>query len=341
MQELGCAMEMSLRPEVRAAMTAIAEIAEEYAPTDVAGSRRFYRAMAPLAGEPEPVHHVEDRVIPGQGGPLRLRLYRPAPGVLPATLFFHGGWFFMGDLDSHDTPLRALANAAGCVVVAVDYRLAPENPCPAAPDDCSAAAEWLVRHADELHVDPDAIGVCGDSAGGALAAVVARRARDAGLPRLCHQILVYPAMDPTLDTPSWRQLTDAPVVSRDRARQAWSYYLPQGLPPVAADGAPGAADELAALPPTLVITAEYDPLRDEGEAYAEALREAGVSVVVSRYPGMIHGFFQMAGVIGSGRTAIEQVASSVRESCSLTALGEGAIRQAGQPFLEQGDRLST
>lgn len=306
-------MEMTLKPDVRAALEAIAELAQRHAPSDIAGSREFYRAMASLAGEPEPVHSVVDHTIAGPGGPLRVRLYRPASGVLPAAVFIHGGWFFMGDLDTHDTPLRALANTAGCVVAAVDYRLAPEHPCPAAPDDCSAVLRWLLAHAAELDVDPHAIAVCGDSAGGALAAVVARRARDAGSPPLCQQVLVYPVIEPDLRTPSWRELTDAPIVSRERAEQAWSFYTPDGLA-LGADAVPGAAEDLTGVAPALVITAEYDPLRDEGEAYGQALRDAGVPVAVHRYPGMIHGFFQMAGVIGAGREAIEHVGATLREA---------------------------
>lgn len=311
--------ELVFRPDVRAALGAVAELAERNPASDVPTSRDFYRAMAVLAGEPEPVHRVEDRTIDGPGGPLPIRLYRPAPGVLPAALFIHGGWFFMGDLDTHDTPLRALANAAGCVVVAVDYRLAPEYPCPAAPDDCTAVADWLTAHAGELGIDPGALAVCGDSAGGALAAVLARRARDTGGPRFRRQVLLYPVIDPGLDTASWQELTDAPIVSRDRAELAWSFYTPDGA--AGADAAPSAATDLTGLPPALVITAEFDPLRDEGEAYGEALRQAGVPVTVRRYPGMIHGFFQMAGKIADGATAIREVADVLRESFGTVRRG--------------------
>lgn len=303
---------LEFRPDVRAALDAIAELAERNPASDVPSSRDFYRAMAVLAGDPELVHHVEDRIIDGPGGALRLRLYRPGPGVLPAALFIHGGWFFMGDLDTHDAPLRAVANAAGCVVVAVDYRLAPEHPFPAAADDCSAAAGWLAAHAGELGIDRDQLAVCGDSAGGTLAAVLARRARDTGGPTFCRQVLVYPVIDPALDTASWKELTEAPIISRERAELAWSFYTPDGA--AGPDAAPSAAADHTDLPPTLVITAEYDPLRDEGEEYGEALRAAGVPVTVCRYPGMIHGFFQMAGMIEDGVAAIRQIAAVLRES---------------------------
>lgn len=268
--------------------------------------------MASLGGVPAALHSVAERTIAGPGGRLSLRLYRPRDAICPAVLFLHGGWFFMGDLDTHDTMVRSLARAAGCVVVAVDYRLAPEHPCPAAVLDCLAALEWMDSHAGALGIDADRLAICGDSAGGALAAVVARRARDAGGPRLRMQVLVYPVISPNLDTPSWHSMTEAPVVSRARAESAWSMYAPSASACAVADAAPGAAADLTGLPPALVITAEHDPLRDEGETYAGSMAADGVAVTVHRYPGMIHGFAQMAGLIPAATGVIDEIAAALR-----------------------------
>jgi acetyl esterase len=303
---------LAFGPGVDAALEQINAIAARIPPVDVEGSRRFYRAIAPLGGSPPELHQIRDLTVRGPGGDLALRVYRPAPGRLPVALLLHGGWFFLGDLETHDILARALARAAGCVVVAVDYRRAPEHPCPAAPNDCLAAARWIVAHAEDLGVDGGALAVVGDSAGGALAAVTTRRARDAGDPWFCQQVLLYPVISAEQDSASWRELVAAPLVNVDRARFAWSMYLPSGSTVAPADAAPGACADLSDLPPTLIITAEFDPLRDEGEAYGAALRAAGVPAVVHRYPGMIHGFAGLAGTIPAGREAIAEVARALR-----------------------------
>lgn len=297
---------------VVAALEAIDRLAARLDRSQLTGSREMYRAMVSLSGAPPVLHSVVNRTINGPGGQLTVRLYRPKDGICPAVLFLHGGWFIMGGLDTHDAMARSLALATGYMVVAVDYRLAPEHPCPAAVTDCSAALEWLAANADALGIDAGRLAVCGDSAGGALAAVVARRARDAGGPHLRMQILIYPVINPTLDTPSWHSLTDAPIVSRARAELAWSMYLPPGSAVEAADAAPSAAVDLTGLPPALVITAEHDPLRDEGEAYATSLADDGVAVCIHRYPGMIHGFAQMNGLIPAAADVFEEIANALR-----------------------------
>jgi acetyl esterase len=272
----------------------------------------FARSRNRLAGPLPELHEVRNATITRRLGGIGLRIYRPAPGRLPVVLFIHGGWFYYGDLESHDTFCRSLAEAAGCVVVAMHYRRGPEHPCPAAPDDCFTVAQWIAEHADDLDIDLSAFALVGDSAGGALATITARQARDAGGPTICHQVLLYPVISRTQDSASWRELAGAPIVSAEQARQAWAWYVPPGCEAAPADIAPEACEDLSGLPPGLVITAEYDPLRDEGEAYAASLQEAGVPTVVHRYPGMVHGFAGLAGLIPAGREAIEEVAASLR-----------------------------
>ncbi|HUR75934.1 MAG TPA: alpha/beta hydrolase [Sporichthya sp.] len=299
---------------VPAALAELASIAAEFPPMDIAGSRMGHRVMARLAGPVPELYEVRNVTIPlrRHGGGLGLRVHRPAPGRLPVALFLHGGWFFAGDLESHDTFARLLADAAECVVVAVHYRRPPEWPCPDAPDDCLLAARWVVEHADELGIDARALAIVGDGAGGTLAAVTARRARDAGGPEFCLQVLLCPLISTGQDSASWRELAGAPIVHPELVRWAWSMYTPPGCEAAPEDIAPGACEDLAGLPPALVLTAEFDPLRAEGEAYAEALQRAGVPVVLHRYPGMIHGFVGLAGVIEAGRDAIEEIAGTLR-----------------------------
>ncbi|MGW2402445.1 alpha/beta hydrolase [Kitasatospora sp. NPDC001664] len=267
------------------------------------------------AGNPEPVHAVEEFTVPGPGGPLTLRVYRPgdAPG-LPALLYLFGGGWTLGSLDTGDAICRRLTNAVGCVTVAVGYRLAPEHPFPAAVHDVAAAARWTAAHAAELGIDPTRLAVAGDSAGGNLAAALTLLARTEGGPALRHQLLVYPNTQHGADTPSVREHDDPLLFNRRSVAWYWGHYLADqadGDDPLAS---PLRADDLSGLPSATVITAEYDPLRDEGEAYAEALRAAGVEVELRRYDGMPHGFFAMAGALDDGRAAQEHAAARLREA---------------------------
>jgi acetyl esterase len=270
---------------------------------------QMFRAQG---GTPEPVHQVEDRRIPGPAGEIPVRIYKPAAsGPLPVLVFFHGGGFVIGDLDSHDAACRALTNQAGCITAAIDYRLAPEHKYPAAVDDCYAAAKWVSDHAHELGGDPARLAVGGDSAGGNLSAVVSLMARDRGGPKIAFQLLVYPATDMACNTYSHKTFTDYFLTDR-----SIRYFLGHYLRGEADRKDPAASPALAAshkgLPPALIITAEFDPLRDEGEAYGEILRKAGVPVTVTRYDGMIHGFFTMGLVLRQGREAISQAAGALR-----------------------------
>ena len=276
------------------------------------------------SGTPEPVADVSERTIPGPEGPLPIRLYRPAgtgtaAARLPVLVYFFGGGWTLGSLDTSDAICRALANAAGCLTVAVGYRLAPEHKFPSAVLDCFAAVRWIADHAEQLGADPARIAVGGDSAGGNLSAAVTLLARDADGPALAAQLLVYPNTDQLADTASRRENTD-PLLFNDKSVQwYWDNYLadPQdGAHPLAS---PLRAADHSGLPPALVITAEYDPLRDEGEAYAARLRDSGVPVQLTRYDGVPHGFFAMAGSLDAGRRAVAQAAAYLR-----TALAPGA-----------------
>ncbi|MGH9032807.1 MAG: alpha/beta hydrolase, partial [Acidimicrobiia bacterium] len=254
------------------------------------------RANRELLGgleEPVPVADVEDRVVPGPGGDLPVRIYTPdGDSPRPLIVYFHGGGFVFCSLDTHDNTCRRLANATGAVVVSVDYRLAPEHCFPAPLDDCYAATVWAHEHAGELGADADRLVVAGDSAGGNLAAATALMARDGGGPPIRFQLLVYPVIDAACDAASYVENAEGYFLEAEAMRWFWRQYLGpdgNGNDPLAT---PLGAD-LAALPPALVVTAEFDPLRDEGEAYGAALADAGVSVTVRRYDGMIHGFWSM------------------------------------------------
>ncbi|MCG3171841.1 MAG: Carboxylesterase NlhH [Pseudomonadales bacterium] len=272
-------------------------------------------SLAPPPANPTPVARVEDRRLPGPAGEIPVRIYTPGgTGPLPLLMFFHGGGFVLCSLETHDELCRGLCRDSGALVVSVDYRLAPEAKYPAAADDCYAATLWCARNAQALGADPRRIAVAGDSAGGNLAAVTALRARDLGAPALCHQLLIYPVIHCDFDTPSYRENAQGYFLTAEAMRWFWSHYLAhpgQASEPYAC---PSHASDLAGLPPATVITAGYDPLRDEAEDYAARLRAAGVSVRLQRYAGMIHGFVSMADVFDDGRAARELIAEQLRDA---------------------------
>lgn len=255
----------------------------------------------------EPVASVADLRIPGPAGPMRARIYRGldlADNTPPVLVYFFGGGWSLGTLDTGDGVCRALANAARCVTVAVEYRLAPEHKFPAAVEDCYAGVAWAVAHARELGADPARVAVGGDSSGGNLAAAVALLARDRGGPGLIHQLLVYPNTDYRADTASMRECDDPYFFNPASVRWYWDMYLPEpeaGENPLAS---PLRAADLTGMPPATVITAAFDPLRDEAELYADKLRRAGVPVEVIRYDGVMHGFFTMLGTLDTARLAV-------------------------------------
>lgn len=268
--------------------------------------------VAPIKALGPAVPDTHERDIDGPGGPLRLRIYRPAgDGPFPIVVFTHGGGWVLCSLDSHDNVCRELCVGAGAIVVSVDYRLAPEHRFPAAVDDSMAALHWVGAHAAELGGDPARIAVAGDSAGGNLAAVMALRARDERGPRLVGQLLVYPVTDYPSDAMPSYAANDAYGLSRAAMEHYWMQYLGDA-PADAPYAAPLRATDLAGLPPALVITAEYDVLRDEGEAYGGKLQAAGVPVEVIRYDGVNHGFFSMAGLIEGGTQAMSDACAWLR-----------------------------
>jgi acetyl esterase len=278
----------------------------------VATARTMMESFNGLLGEPEAVARAVDRTVPGPAGDIPVRIYTPAgQAPFPLLVYFHGGGWVLGGLETHDRICRSLANGAGSVVVSVDYRLAPEHKFPAAAEDCYAATAWAAGNAASLGADPARVAIGGDSAGGNLTAVVAIMARDRGGPRLRHQLLVYPVTDATFDTPSYRENATGYFLETDGMRWFWNHYLTGDADRTNPLASPLRGD-LRGLPPALVITAEYDPLRDEGEAYAARLREADVPVTLTRYHGMIHGFFGMGALLDQGKAAIREAAAALR-----------------------------
>jgi acetyl esterase len=280
-------------------------------PQDVRATRD--QASKLRAGDATPLPRVEDLTIPGPNGDIPVRLYAASSAPhQPAVVYFHGGGFVYGNRDTHDNLCRALAHEAACTVLSVDYSLSPEARFPAAVQDSLAATRSIAANASSLHLDPTRIAVAGDSAGGNLAAVVALHARASG-PKLAGQILFYPVADfSSFDTESY--LTFAEGYGLTRAAMQWFRDLYLASPDQARhpDASPLLAPDLAHLPPTLILTAEFDPLRDEGEAYARRLEQAGVAVTHTRYPGMIHAFIAMRGVLDDGNRAIRQAAAFLR-----------------------------
>ena len=272
------------------------------------------RETTELSGPGEPVGEVRELELPGAGGPLSVRLYRPlgpADGLLPLVAYLHGGGWALGSLDGFDPLCRALANASGALVAAVDYRLAPEHPFPAGLEDAYAAVRWLADDACELGADPARLAIAGDSAGGNLATVAARRLRDEGDSPLRFQALVYPVCDCALDTSSYRENGSGFGLTRDGMDRYWDLYLAgaDGRDP---DASPLRAEDLTGLPPAFVLTVHHDVLRDEGEAYARALDAAGVTVTLSRYDTAVHGFFRWLAKTELARRAVAEVGAALR-----------------------------
>lgn len=265
-------------------------------------------AQTAAMGRPQPVAKVEDLRISGPECDLPVRVYTPLADEPFATLvYFHGGGWVIGSIETHDGLCRAIADAAGAIVVSVDYRLAPEHPFPAATEDAYAATRWVAENAARLGAGDGRVAVGGDSAGGNLATVVCLMARDRGGPAITWQLLLYPITDYKLDTPSYRDYAEGHLLTRDAMAWFWRHYLSGGADREHPYISPLRASSLAGLPPALVITAECDPLRDEGDAYARRLAESGVPVTSTCYPGMVHGFVRRSRLLDQGGEALDQI----------------------------------
>jgi acetyl esterase len=277
-------------------------------------ARAQYEARIALMAPAAEVASIRELTIDGSGGPLKIRIYRPhGVGPFPLLVFFHGSGFVLCSLDTHDGMCRNLCAGGGCVVASVDYRLAPEHKFPAGPDDCVSATRWAAAHAGELGANPGRIAVGGDSAGGTMAAVTALRVRDEGGPALCAQLLLYPVTDyHRPGTLSYEENAEGYGLTRDTMKWFWAHYLTDASEAANPYASPLRASDLSRLPPALVITAEYDPLRDEGELYAEKLKAAGVPTAISRYDGVNHGFMFWVGIVEKAGTAMSEACAWLR-----------------------------
>lgn len=306
---------MPLDPAVQALLTQMENPdAPKLSELDPAVARAGFAAMAALQGEPEAVASVEDRKVPGPAGDIPVRIYKSSSGPnLPAVVYFHGGGWVIMDVETHDSLCRALANAAKCAVVSVDYRLAPEAKYPAASEDCFAATRWVAENAEVLGLDVSRIAVAGDSAGGHLTAVITQMARDQGGPDLVYQVMHCPVTEYGYDTPSYAVNGDGYMLTRESMGWFWNHYLPTPEHGAETYASP-LRGHLSGLPPALVQTAEFDPLRDEGKAYADKLKAAGVAVTYSQYPGLIHDSFLFMGVVPGGRKNVDEAAEHLRRA---------------------------
>ena len=308
---------MPLDPQARAVLDAMAALGTPPMGTVPAPQAREAFAARPMPPG-SPVARVEDRTIPGPAGDIPVRLYYPSEQTpLPVLVWYHGGGWVLGTLDQSDHVCRELANTAGCIVASVDYRLAPEHKFPACADDCEAAYYWALDNAASFGGDPRRVAVGGDSAGGNLAAVVSLRAKEAARVLPTFQVLVYPVTDSDFTRSSYAENGDAYLLTEVAMRWFWDQYVNSPSELVHPHAAVLRANDLSGLPSALVITAEFDPLRDEGEAFGERLRQASVPVTVTRYDGMIHGFFGNFVAIDRGRDAIQEVADALVNAFAL------------------------
>ena len=282
----------------------------------VAERRGALAHLLSFCGPPEEVGAVAQLTLPGPEGALALRIYEPRgarPGEpLPGLIYFHGGGLVAGSLDTHDPICRSLANASGCRVLSLDYRLAPEHPFPAALEDGCAATAWIAAHAGALGVDPQRLGVCGDSAGATLAAVVCQALSSAPHSPLAFQFLLCPITDFAADSPSRRAFGHGYLVDHETLEHDLKYYLPSHIERADPRVSPLRTLSVAGLPPTAVHTAEFDPLRDEGQAYAEKLTAAGIPTIYRCHPGMIHLFYGMRGLLAYAGVAFELIGADIR-----------------------------
>ncbi|MBI1397273.1 MAG: alpha/beta hydrolase fold domain-containing protein [Betaproteobacteria bacterium] len=311
---------MPLDPQVQTVLAAVkaAGLPELWQLTPDQAREAYRTRIKRLDVKEETIHHWEDRQIPGPDTPITIRVYQPreraAGEKLPVLVWFHGGGFVIGDLDTHDSACRRLAKEGDCLVVAVHYRLAPEAKFPAAVEDSMAAVRWVATHGDEIGADPHRIGVGGDSAGGNLAAVCALIARDEGSPKLSHQLLIYPCTAPEPETRTHKQFAEGYLLTRNTITWFYRQYLRSARDTGDFRFGPLIADDVSNLPPAFVLVAGFDPLRDEGVQYANRLIEAGNDTTLVNMAGMIHGFYVMLGAIDAASEAIRQSGTALRKA---------------------------
>ena len=270
---------------------------------------------SPLVNPELSACQVKDSTIPGSGAPLPIRCYYPqGDPPFPVVVYFHGGGWIMGNLDTHNAICHALANTSGCLVVAVDYRLAPEHKFPAATKDAFTATCWVSHNADHIGADARRMAIMGESAGATLSTVTCMMIRERGGPRLTLQVLVYPVTDCSFLTRSHKKYADGYMLTREMMNWIWDQYLTDKRDAEHPHVSPLRAKSLRNLPPALVLTAEYDPLCDEGKAYAGRLKQDGVKVRYSLYEGMVHGFFRMTDRVDRARQALQEVSSALKEA---------------------------
>lgn len=306
---------MPLHPQIQAMLDKVAHLPPMHTvPVEAIRATDLQRYN--LGVPKDEVASAEDRTIPGPRGDIRIRIYRPDLGEKrPMIVFFHGSGFVICSIDTHDAMCRQICKRSGAVVVSVDYRLAPENKFPAAPDDCFAATQWAAAHAAEFGGDPARLAVCGDSAGGTMAAVTAQRARDEGGPPIAAQILLYPVTDHySVQRPSYTERGTGYGLTREGMMAFWDYYLTRPEDGEHHHASPLRAKNLAGLPKTYLITGEYDLLRDEGEDYGAQLRRAGVAVDTVRYDDMNHGFLNWVGLVDRSTEAMDATCAWIRKS---------------------------
>jgi acetyl esterase len=305
---------MPLHPEYAALLQQLAEVpGPTLTELPTADARAMYRMMRPAVPELS-VGEVTDRTIPGPARAIPLRIYTPrGRGPFPLLVYFHGGGWVIGDLETADAVARQLCRGANCVVVSVDYRLAPEHRYPAAVEDCYAATQWVATHADELNGDAARIAVAGESAGANLAAVVSLLAREQGGPAIALQLLAYPVTDADFDTASYQANAEGYLLTRATMQWFWDQYCPDPASRTEASASPLQAGNLAGVPRALIMTAEYDPLRDEGEAYAAKLDAAGVTVETIRFDGLIHDFLAMSHQLSAAKPGMDKAIAALRD----------------------------
>ena len=306
---------MPLDPQVEKVLKQAEELGlppyQDLSPTE---ARKQMLSLAPPVEPLLSVKRVEDRNIPGPGGDIPIRLYYPeGDAPFPVMVYFHGGGWVIGNLDTHHAFCHALAKTSNCLVVSVDYRLAPEHRHPAAIADAYAATNWVADNPEAIQADPGRFAVAGDSAGGHLAAVVSLMARDRKGPRIDLQILIYPITDCRFDTPSYIENGEGYNLTRDLMKWFWNHYINDESKADDPYVSPLRAKDLSGLPRALILTAGYDPLRDEGEAYCKKLQAARVNATLLQYPGMIHAFIRMTAQLDKANEALDEISATLKE----------------------------